>query len=239
MHTNTLTIPPFLPRSSASPRPASGEPRSLLRDLRLPRLPRDLRLVETLKARMPVADPALRLEKQLQKSAQRGRRVVLGTPQLPYDPLVLGGAPLAALEQFDGLDVVVTTGSAEIREQLDLLVELDRRHAVTVDLLTPIPNAGRTASCDPDFIDLRERLDAASTLASEGITVRLVVTGLPAAGDGTPSPAAAARVRRLFEAARTCRAFDVTAEGCGPEWGLLIQRLRLEHGFPDRLPGRG
>ncbi len=234
MHTNTLTIPTFLPGASPSPRSANSEPRGLLQQLRLPRelrLPRDLRLVAALRAKMPARDPVLQLEKRLQKSAQRGRRVILGTAELPYDPLILGGAPLAALEQFEGLDIVLSTSSPEIREKLDLLIELDRRHAITVDMLV--------ATCDPRSPDLRERLSAVSALAAEGLTTRLVATDLPEARGGELPRRAAAQLRLLFEEARDCRAFDVAATEGGPEWGLLIQRLRLEHGFPCRLPGRG
>ena len=224
MQTNTLTFPNFLPGTSANRAPASSG-RRLLRELRLPK---DLRLLEALKARMPAHDPALRIERRLQKSAQRGRRIVLGSHETPYEPLVLDGAPLTALQQFEGLDIVVTTRSPEIREKLDLLVKLDRCHAVTVDMLV--------ATCTPESTDLRERLDAVSTLAAEGLTLRLVATDLP---ESEVTPRAAAHLRYLFEEARESRAFDVTASGGAPEWDLLVQRLRLEYGFPGRLPGRG
>jgi DNA repair photolyase len=157
---------------------------------------------------------------------------MLGTRELPYDPLALGGAPLTALRRFDGLAIAITTRSSEILEQLDLLVELDQRHAITVDLLI--------ASFEPGTADLEERLRTAAALSAQGITTRLVLTGLH---PGPISEHAASSLRQLFEAARECRAFDVTASfarGAGEEaWSPLLRCLRLETGFPRAVPGRG
>lgn len=179
----------------------------------------------------------LRAEKQLEKSARRGHHIVLGTPELPYDPMALGDAPLAALRRFDGLAITVTTRSPEILEHLELLIELDQSHAVEVDVLVACSADGGPAdSFEPD---LEERLRAVAALAAQGITTRLVVTDLPA----HPSPENAAQVRRLVEAAAERRAYDVavasrngTDDG---EWSLLLSRLRLECGFPHVVPGRG
>ncbi len=213
MLSNSLTFPS--PFTDFSPRPRG----------RLPRLLKDLNL----KIETPAADRrASRLERRLRTSAGSGRRIVLGTVARPYEPLVLGGAPLAALKRFEGLEIAVTTRSPEIVEQLDLLVELDQRHAVTVDMLI--------ATGDPGSADLRERLRAVSTLAAEGLTTRIVVTGLPGLVAGRRQ--AEAWTRRLFEAARESRAFDVAAAGHATAWSNLFRRLRLELGFPRQIPGR-
>ena len=173
-----------------------------------------------------------RTRKRAGKIARRGQRVMLGTRERPYDPLALGEAPLTALRRFDGLAVTVTTRSSEILEQLDLLIELDQRHAVVVDLLI--------ASFEPGSTDLEERLRTAAALSAQGVTTRMVLTGLR---PGPISDGAASWLRQLFEAAKACRAFDVIAsfeQGAGEEaWSPLLRRLRLESGFPRAVPGRG
>ncbi len=170
-------------------------------------------------------------ERYLSRLARRGQRIELGTPEQPYEPLAQGWPPLAALRRFDGLAVTITTRSSEILEQLDLLVELDRRHTVAVDVLI--------ASLEPGSVDLEERLRAVSALSSHGITSRLLLTDLP---DLPLSAGAACSIRQLFEAARDRRAFDVVAVPCGvagEEWLRLVRYLRLEMGFPRSAPGRG
>lgn len=215
MHTNSLTLP-FLP--GASP---SGFPEAK-RWLRIP----DCLRFESQSSK----DSSIRrAEKHLSKSAQRGQHIVFGTPEAPYEPLALGGAPLAALRRFDGLAITITTRSSEILEQLDLLVELDQSHTVAVDLLI--------ASFDPGSADFAERLQTVSTLSAQGITTRLVVTDLPRFTRGAGS-----RIRELLEAAKRSSAFDVTTLENSIEteaWSRLMRYLRLELGFPRAVPGRG
>lgn len=215
MYSNSLTFPSALPSFSPRPRRRFQVP-EVLKELKrqVPSLERD----------------GSRLERRLRRSAVRGRRIVLGTADVPYEPLVLGGAPLAALTAFAGLAVVVTTRSPEVVEQLELLAELDQRHAVTVDMLI--------AGSDPHSPDLRERLRAVSDLAADGITTRLVVTEPPSPAHGLPEGGEAG-FRRLFEAAGESRAYDVVTDGLSPVWRRIFDRLRLEYGFPRPLPGRG
>ena len=198
MYSNTLTFP--TPLADLSPR---TDPR-----LRIPNLLQGLKAALPRRHSPPAAVGA-RLEQRLRRTAARGLRIVLGTAEQPYEPLALSGAPLAALLPFEGLEVAITTGSPEILEQLDLLAELDQRHAVTVDLLA--------ASLDPVSPDLRERLRAVAALSAEGLTARLVVAAPPGLEQGLPSPAV----------------------GHDPTWKRLVHGLRLEHGFPRSLPGRG
>ena len=223
MRTDTLTFPAAFP--DVAPRPDSRRFRDLLSDL---------------KARWAsAAQPtAARMEREVRKSARRGRQVVLGTTDLPYEPLVLDGAPLRALRPFDGLEITVTTGSPEIAEHLDLLVDLDQRHAVTVDVLI--------ACLDPESPDLRERLEAITALGAEGITTRLIATEPTDLADSRIGYKTAEHwLRRLFESTRDLPVYDVVSmpvdEGDSePDaWYDLLQRLRLEHGFPRQLPGRG
>ena len=173
MQPNTLTFPAAFP--GLAPRSDSRRLHDLLQRLR---------------SRWLLDDPArARAEKRLRRTARRGRRIVLGTAELPYEPLLLDGAPLQALRAFDGLEVAVTTRAPEIVEQLDLLIELDRRHAVSVDLLV--------ACLDPESPDLRERLRAAAALGAEGITTRLVALEPAGLSGGRLGRAGEARLRRL------------------------------------------
>lgn len=225
MNTHSLTFPTLVPGLTS--RPANARPRG--RGSRLPAVLKDLQ------ARLPARDLASQADKRLLRSARRGQRIVLGTLETPYEPLLLNGAPLTALRQFSDLEIVITTRSPEIREELALLVELDVRHAVTVDMVI--------ATGDPSSPDLQEQLFAVAALAAEGLTTRLVMAGLPEVENGRRHRVAA-DLRRLFESAHQSRAFDVTLfDGEAAEtptgWNPLIQRLRLEYGFPCRLPGRG
>ena len=199
MHTNSLTLP-FLPGPSPrskstrnSSESATGAAWHWFRQL-------DLRPLAAGGKPQRENLAARHAEKRLNKRARRGQGIQLGTRELPYEPLALGGAPLAALQRFDGLAITITTRSTDILEQIELLVELDQRHAITVDLLI--------ASHEPGSPDLEESLRTVSALSAHGITTRLVLTDppqLPLSGD------VASRFRHLFEAARACRAFDVAA----------------------------
>ncbi len=223
MHTNSLSLPSFLP---ASNRPSRTEPR------RWHEVLQDLGLLTGIKARLAANETASeKAEKLVCKSARRGQRIVLGTTETPYEPLVLNGAPLAALRQFQDLEIVITTRSPEILEDLELLIELDRTHAVTVDMLI--------ATDDPSSSDLRERLQTLATLAAEGITTRLITTDLPSESDDSRPRQTELQIRQLFKAARDCRAFDVATTSPLLGGSRLVQRLRLEYGFPRQLPGRG
>ncbi len=216
MFSDSLALPLFPRRPPRSAESEAG------RWLRAPSLPKP-----------PAAERSLRrLERRLRRKARRGRRIVLGTPELPYEPLVLGGAPLAALSAFDGLEIKLTTRSSQILEQLELLVELDQSHSVTIDVLV--------ALAGPSSPDAAEALRAVASLSAQGLTTRLVVTDVP------PLAAlrdAAGRMRRLFEAAGEHRAFDVAVaarRGDGAaDWRRLLRGWRLELGFPRPLPGRG
>jgi DNA repair photolyase len=164
--------------------------------------------------------------------------------------------------RFEGLEVSITTRSPKIVDDLDLLVELDRRCSVSVDVTL--------ASLDPFLVrrlepgapggaDARARLRMVARLAAEGIAVRLVCTpwrpglndGEPAlralvaaarqagAQDVVPGPLSArpSRLARL-RGALTGRAAAVIPEGA--EAGLaVLRRLRLEYGFPRLVAGRG
>ena len=170
---------------------------------------------------------------------RNGGPVVLGTPGRPYDP------SCHSLDRLNGLEereISIVTGSPRIADDIDTLVELDRRCAVTVDLLVPVGPDGVAA--------LGWKLEAVTRLSSEGIAAR-VLCPLPEGGPqeteiGEPI------LRRLFSAAREAGAWDVRPSTAPRKQGFLsrahiepsptlatFSRLRLEYGFPREMPGRG
>ena len=168
---------------------------------------------------------------RLRRAARRGGPVALGTPAAPYEPA--GQSPLAALEGIDGLEITVVTRSPEIVRELDLLADLDRRCAVTVEMIASA--AGPV---------LAWRLDAVTRLAAEGIAVRVLCPLVTGINDGE------AALRKLLAAARDAGAWDVRALAAdhrprlslrpkAPEALATFRRLRLEYGFPREMAGRG
>jgi DNA repair photolyase len=178
-------------------------------------------------------DPAEALERKVQRAALRREPVVLGTAATPYEPVGRGGesSPLRRLLPCaDGLEIAVTTASPRILGELELLADLDRRHSVTVRMVTPVPS-----SLDPG-----PRLRAANTLAAEGITTLLLLA--PA---GERSGRIEEELRFLLEQAREAEIHDVEIETAPlrrSERAALrstFERLRLEYGFPRGYAGRG
>lgn len=185
-----------------------------------------LPLLFTLSPTLPKEEAAL--ERQLRRSVARKGPVVVGSATDPYDPAVHGTAR-ALLETFlrrEGLEISIVTRSPRIANDLELLVELDKRHSVTVR--TVLEAAG---------LDTAARMHAARALAAEGITT--VILCRPATPDGEEG------LRSILEEARESGAFDVEVEaGTLDRAGraavlATFRRLRLEYGFPLDVPGRG
>ncbi|HEX9943377.1 MAG TPA: hypothetical protein VGG03_15265 [Thermoanaerobaculia bacterium] len=130
----------------------------------------------------------------------------------------------------EGLEIAITTATPRIVRELDLLVELDRRHSVTVQMVVPAWNAE-----DPE-----PRMGAVRRLAAEGIATRVLLQAVPDASGGGEET-----LRFLLEEAREAGAYDVEIDAGSHRRGerarLLADfgRLRLEHGFPQALSGRG
>jgi DNA repair photolyase len=161
--------------------------------------------------------------------------------------------------RFEGLNVSIATRSPKILDDLDLLVELDRRCSVSVDVTLAALDPFLVRRLEPGAADARSRLRMVARLAVEGIAVRLVCTPWrPGLNDGEPAlralvaaarqagaqdvvpgplsarPSRLARLRGAF----TGRATAVVPEGA--EAGLaVLRRLRLEYGFPRLVAGRG
>jgi DNA repair photolyase len=176
--------------------------------------------------------PGAALGRRLRKAARRGAPLGIGTVADPYDPAgdryESARSLLSELVRKEGLEISIITRSPGVLYDRDLLVELDKRHAVTLRVLVPSP-----AERGP-------LLHAVRTLAAEGIATKLVW-----APDASGTGDAEKILPAIFAEAREAEALDVEIEPPalpGPARERLLatlRRLRLEHGFPRELPGRG
>jgi hypothetical protein len=201
------------------------------------------------------------LERKLRRAALRGQPIVLGTVDIPYEPVRrlrhpgFNRSPLAALDLSgtpgmsetlgttgiaEGLAVSITTRSPLILRDLDLLAELDRRHAVTVHVTLPTVDPVLADRLEPGAPDPRARLRAVRQLAEEGIDTQVVCSPVLAGeNDGEEV------LRQLFAEVREAGANDMTASAAHlrpavrDRFLATFRLLRLEYGFPQGLPGRG
>lgn len=201
---------------------------------------------------VPAVEPLIR------RAMLRREPVVLGAAGADPYSVESGQAAfvrslLESLTRVEGLEIAITTRSPRVLQDLSLLTELDQRHAVRVDVPVPAVDAELVRRLEPREPEPEARLWAVSQLASEGITTRVVVAPvLPGVNDGEDS------LQALFEAAAEAGACDIVLDavpaaraqlplwpgarksGAGREVLLAtFRRLRLEHGFPRTLPGRG
>jgi len=189
-------------------------------------------------------------ERSVKRAALRRAPIVLGTAAVPYEPSRNGEeSPLRQLLPLaDGLEIAITTASPRILGELDLLTELDRRHAVTVRLIVPVPSV----------LDPGPRLRAAQSLTAEGIATVLKLMPVTPAGPLRSPRQLATELRLILEAAREAGIYDVELaetlemmERAEPPrtWKLpkrpetflrdAFAGLRLEYGFPRGFAGRG
>jgi DNA repair photolyase len=186
------------------------------------------------------SDPELALERRIRRSAQRRDPIAIGSAADPYEPTGRGVAR-SLLETFlhqEGFEISITTRSPRIVSDLDLLAELDKRHAVKVRMLVPALDPDQAREVETPGPDPAARLRAAQVLASEGITTTVLCAVTPGVNGGEET------LRPVVEAAREAGIHDVEIEVHGPKAGRAavlnsFRRLRLEGGFPQALPGRG
>ena len=153
-----------------------------------------------------------------------------------------------AISNVSGIEISILTRSPLLLRDLDLLVDLDRRHAVTVSVLIPAVEAGlarrieaSTSPSSPPSPDTRFELVHA--LAAHGIATRVICTPVQPGLNNS-----VAVLRRLLARAHEAGAFDVSPAPRHPalrptsaesrQLLALFHRLRLERGFPRTSPGR-
>lgn len=187
-------------------------------------------------------DPEAALERRLRRSAQRREPIAIGTVADPYEPSG-GGVARSLLDTFlrhEGYEISITTRSPRIAADLELLADLDKRHAVKVRMIVPALDPDRAREVETPGPDPAARLRSARTLASEGITTTVLCAPVvPGINDGEET------LRPILERAREAGIYDVEIEvqaprrGGRPEALTTFRRLRLELGFPLDVPGRG
>ena len=176
------------------------------------------------------------LERQLKRASLRGEAIVIGTVTDPYQPAErrhgITRSLLEALRAAAGLDLSISTKSPLILRDLALLAELDRRHAVTVNISLTTTDPELSQRIEPQAPDPRARLRALARLAGEGIATRLhCMPILPRLTDR------AAVLAPLLQAAHQAGAFDAAG---GPLELRGAARARfwpwLRREFPDLVP---
>jgi DNA repair photolyase len=170
-------------------------------------------------------DPAAALERKLRKAVLRREPISLGTVADPYEPV--GGrredSPLRTLLREEELEISITTATPRILREIDLLVDLDRRHSVAVRMVVAGSNG------------IGPRMSAVRELAAEGIATSVLV----------PADSDEQALRSLLEEAAAAGAWDVeidpTSLPRASRAALLdtFRCLRLGYGFPRGAAGRG
>lgn len=212
---------------------------------------------------------AAALLRQLRKAAVNGWPIALGTEADPYQPNErhpgISRPFLEAFNKVEGLELSITTQSPHILRDLELLTELDRRHAVTITVPIAAVDPALARRLDSGSPDPQARLRTVRHLAAAGIATRILCTPIRAGLNNGETA-----LRPLFEEAREAGAFDVQARTqtprpttpdllprLSPLYQLLsrredprsqeqdrlllhnFRRLRLEYGFPMGVAGRG
>jgi DNA repair photolyase len=150
------------------------------------------------------------LERRLRKAALHGEPIAIGTATDPYQPAErhhqVTRSILEVFTRVEGLQLSITTKSPLIVRDLDLLEELDRKHAITVHVTVTTADAALARRLEPHAPDARARLRTVAKLAGAGIATRVnCMPVLPGINDGED------RLRPLFEAVREAGAFDIMA----------------------------
>jgi len=150
------------------------------------------------------------LRRQLRKIDLRGQTIAVGTATDPYQPAERHyGVTRALLEVFrdaEGLSLALTTKSPLVLRDLDLLVELDRRHAVEIHVTLTTVDGELARRLEVDAPAPAARLRTIARLAEAGLATRVncmpLLPGINT-GEATLAP--------LFAAARDAGAAQVTA----------------------------
>jgi len=153
------------------------------------------------------ADSLLR---QLRRLDLRGQTIALGTATDPYQPAERHyGITRSLLEVFreaEGLSLALTTKSPLVLRDLDLLVELDRRHAVEIHVTLTTVDSELARRLEGNAPDPAARLRALARLSEAGLATRVncmpILPGINA-DEETLAP--------LLAAARDAGALQVTA----------------------------
>jgi DNA repair photolyase len=168
---------------------------------------------------------AERLTQRLRKRDLRGQTIAIGTATDPYQPAEKHfGVTRSLLEVFsgvEGLNLSLTTKSPLILQDLDLLAELDRKHAIEIHMSITTVDRDLARKLDPAAPDPQARLRAVERLAEAGIAVTVnCMPVMPGINDSE------AELSALFEAAAAAGAVDVHQQA------LFLNRASRDKFFP-------
>jgi DNA repair photolyase len=150
------------------------------------------------------------LRRQLRRQDLRGQTIAIGTATDPYQPAERHyGVTRSLLEVFrdaEGLTLAITTKSPLVLRDLDLLVELDRRHAVELHVTLTTVDAALARRTEMGAPAPAARLRALAELAEAGLATRVnCMPVMPGINDGEEV------LEPLLAAARDAGALHVTA----------------------------
>ncbi|MGE0641230.1 MAG: radical SAM protein [Thermoanaerobaculia bacterium] len=154
------------------------------------------------------SNAAEKLRQRLRKSDLRGQTIAIGTATDPYQgaerQFRVTRSLLEVFASVEGLSLSITTKSPLVLDDLALLAELDRRHAVEVHMTLTTVDRRLARQLEPAAPDPDARLRAIRTLADAGIAVTVnCMPVMPGINDGE------AALGKLFDAALAAGARDV------------------------------
>jgi DNA repair photolyase len=164
------------------------------------------------------------LRQRLRKVDLRGETIALGTATDPYQPaerhFEITRSLLAALAETEGLSLWLTTKSPLVLRDLDLWVELDRRHAVEVHVTVTTLDARLARRLESHAPDPAARMRTVARLAEAGLATHVnCMPVMPGINDSEESLAP------LFAAAREAGARQVTGQA------LFLKPMARRHLF--------
>ena len=148
------------------------------------------------------------LRRKLRKTDLRGEPISIGTATDPYQPAErhfrVTRSLLEVLREAQGLSLTIATKSPLILRDLDLIVELDRRHSVTVALSLTTLDPALARRIEQRAPDPQARLRTLRRLTAAGISTKVFCMPLmPRINDNLQE------LEPLLEAARDGGADDV------------------------------
>jgi DNA repair photolyase len=154
------------------------------------------------------SNAAERLRQRLKRTDLRGQRIAIGTATDPYQgaerQFRVTRRLLEVLATVDGLSLWIITKSPLVTDDLALLTELDRRHAIEVHVTLTTIDRRLARKLEPAAPEPEARLRAIRALSDAGITVTVnCMPVMPGINDGEEM------LEPLFEAALEAGATDV------------------------------